>query len=148
MFLKLLKKLATEYKAGETYFGGDLEEDLAPSGKFGTMREAAESSALRTYVRALYDLGVLVALPAPAEGEVVVDAVLSGAILHTVTRHRIETLRACYGCGCDVEKDAVKLQCPSGSAPDTTTHVPIAIWTLGAFCPNCASVAGSEWRKP
>ena len=72
MFKALLKKIATEYKAGETYFGGDVEEDLCHSLagveiEPGMCRVPVSRAG---YIHALYDLGVIEALPAPAEGEV------------------------------------------------------------------------------
>ncbi len=59
MFLKLVARLI-EWDG--QHFGGDVEADLA------------YTNIDRSLVRALYDLKLIEALPAPAEGEVRVDA--------------------------------------------------------------------------
>lgn len=87
MFLKLLQKLATEYPGPQSYMGGDVEEDLARSFPFDDIVPR------RGMVQALYDLGVLVALPAPADGEVTVDAALARKILKL--SRSIQTPRKC-----------------------------------------------------
>jgi hypothetical protein len=76
MFKDILKKIADEYKADQTYFGGDAEQDLCHSLagveiEPGMCRVPVSRAG---YIHALYDLGVLEALPAPAEGEVRVHA--------------------------------------------------------------------------
>jgi len=78
MFKALLKKIATEYKADQTYFGGNVEKDLAHSFPFDDIIPR------RGMVQALYDLGIIKALPAPAEGEVRVHADRARLLLRMV----------------------------------------------------------------
>lgn len=95
MFLKLLKKLATEYKAGETYFGGDVEADLTSPETLGMQFSESRRyfGILGGMTQALYDLGVLVALPAPADGEVYV---------HTNRAKQLFTLVELWSVGAEV----------------------------------------------
>ena len=75
MFKALLKKIANEYQADQTYFGGDIEEDIHRYYGDG-------DSVLRWGMdRVLYDLSIIEALPAPAEGKVRVHADRAQAIL-------------------------------------------------------------------
>jgi len=143
MFRKLLQKLVDEYAGQPTYMGGDLEEDLVKA-VFDQPSDAAFVGE-RTigYVRALYDLGVLVALPAPADGKVKVDVQFAKKILRIVNGHRVGHLRACHRCKKDVGPDAVKLVEPvwrtcAGGNPYRNVY---------AFCPDCAAAAEPEWRK-
>lgn len=90
MFLSLLKKLVDEYKDDETYFDGDVEADLRAKFADG-------------YVRALHDLGVIVELPAPPDGEVGVDVVLARRLLEVVgerkqRKSQVMLTRACTTC--------------------------------------------------
>jgi hypothetical protein len=120
MFLKLLKKLVDEYKADQTYFGGDVEEDLinfiysiCDERKYN--KEIHGPLALG-YIRALYDLGVLVALPAPAEGEVEVDAALAQRLLDMVEEPADPT-RVCTECHVEYEREEKACPC-CGWVPD------------------------------
>ena len=78
MFKEILKKLATKYKADQTYCGGNVEKDLAHSFPFDDIIPR------RGMVQALYDLGIIKALPAPAEGEVRVHADRARLLLRMV----------------------------------------------------------------
>lgn len=150
MFLKLLEKLVDEYAGQPSYMGGDLEDDLCATGR--SLCDAAKlpynewSSHTLGCIRALYSLGVLVALPAPAEGEVAVDVPLALALLRVVKTRRIDRCLACKGCGQDVDPDATRLKKYAGAVPDI--HKPVEIWDVYAFCSDCAAAAGPEWVKP
>jgi hypothetical protein len=86
MFKDILKKIATEYRSEKTYFGGDVETDIVAAPR-RTVVDGQKFvyyprvSSLPGYERALYDLGIIEALPAPAEGEVRIHADRAQAIL-------------------------------------------------------------------
>jgi len=144
MFRKLLQKLVDEYAGQKTYMDGDLEADLVGSVLgLSLLPDGAGVRSNRDMVAVLYDLGVLVALPAPADGEVKVDVQLAEKILRIVNGHRVGHFRACYACEKDVGPDAVKLVEPvwrtcAGGNPYRNVY---------AFCPDCAAAAEPEWRK-
>lgn len=142
MFLKLLKKLVDEYADQPSYMGGDLEEDLARSLPFDVIVPR------RGMMQALYDLGVLVALEPPYDGEVAVNTRLASALLRVVKTRRIDRCLACKGCGQDVDPDATKLAQLAGFMPNPAGGADLEIRDVYAFCPDCAAKAGPEWVKP
>ncbi|MCK9355597.1 MAG: hypothetical protein M0R22_00380 [Dehalococcoidia bacterium] len=148
MFCKLLQKLVAEYGGQMSYMGGDVDRDLVDAlvYKFADQRDVESNRHTKHalgYIRVLYDLGVLVALESPADGEVKVDVALAQKILRIVNRHRVEHLRVCKRCKKDVGPDVVKLVEPvwrtcAGGNPYRNVY---------AFCPDCAAAAGPEWVK-
>lgn len=141
MFLKLLQKLIDEYAGQASYMGGDLEEDLA-----GLFHDG-EGVLRWGMFQALYDLGVLVALEPPADGEVTVDVKLAKEILNAAKLRRIERCLACKECGKD-NGPAVEYRLKSLGRITLDDGTRIPCWERAAFCPDCAAAAGPEWVKP
>jgi hypothetical protein len=156
MFLKLLKKLATEYRADQTYFGGDVAEDLRSiDPALGRPGDAMPPPLTAGYFRVLYDLGLLVALPAPADGEVRVAVAFAKRLIDVIEGAERLAAARCYGCKVVFAPGAERVRLRYTLRATTLISDRCGGGTAGStdlshdadFCPNCASVAGTEWRR-
>ena len=95
MFKKILEKLASMTGDG-TAFGGDVHEALVGTVGIYSRGEIVSTTKVSTLeaaaqVRACYDLGLLVALPPPQDGEVEVHAERAQALLDLAQSWRVPT---------------------------------------------------------
>jgi hypothetical protein len=158
MFKDILKKIANEYKADQTYFGGDVEEDLISPNtlgmKFSTQRCSFGIPGGMT--QALYDLGIIEALPAPAEGEVRVRADRAKALLWFVEPWEapanpspVVVRNALLLVGINIPLDAIEAQTDLACAETLEwarkAHLNTSNCTIGV--PTCPEWIAS-WRAP